>query len=400
MASVYGNSTRNIAAKGADSHAGCFVQRNPLSHRPCQLTQTEDSDPTQGVYAHPYPTANYTSFNLHNYANNAPLLERAWVQQERLLPPRILYFGGPKIHWECYSLQASETWPSGPPSDEHGFDEVIPLNAAFETELHPFNEWSNDDYYTFIFGLWRNGIVHEYTAAKLSFEKDRLAALAGIASVIRARTGVSFVAGLWKELLPLELLWHRDISLVTGENQRNNGGEGWKAPSWSWVSVIGKVRYAGAALSHPQYRKETHSCQVIDCHTVPLETDAPILGELSDASLTLKGRLALIPGSFAHLTQEDVPLPLKLSPHSGPDVYFDVANPSNSITTIELSYFLVTQNTQQSGGYTDAGLVLAKDDAHPNRKGYTRVAFFIHSYAIRSESLFDEGLEEDTFTIY
>lgn len=281
MASVYGNSTCNIAAKGANSHAGCFVQRNPLGHRPCQLIRTEDDDPTQGVYAHPSPTANYQSFNHYNYANNSPLLERAWVQQERLLPPRILYFGGPEIHWECCSLQASETWPFGPPSDEHGFDEVVSLEAAFETELRPFTEWSNDDYYTFIFKLWRNGIVREYTAAKLSFERDRLAALAGIASVIQTRTDLSFVAGLWKELLPLELLWHRDSPLMTREDQRNNG-DGWEAPTWSWASLIGKVRHSVPALSHTEDRKETYSCQVIDCQ---------ITGTLGDRYTDPRGTL-------------------------------------------------------------------------------------------------------------
>jgi hypothetical protein len=109
MAAIYGDSTCNIVAKGPSSHSGCFVRRNPLMRRPCQLRQFGDQDQSHGIYAHPYSTATYNSYPMDYYSTNAPLLQRAWVQQERLLSPRILYFGDPDIHWECCTIQASES---------------------------------------------------------------------------------------------------------------------------------------------------------------------------------------------------------------------------------------------------------------------------------------------------
>jgi hypothetical protein len=36
-----------------------------------------------------------------------------------------------------------------------------------------------------------------------------MCALAGIATVIQPRTGLTYMAGLWKELLPLDMLWYK-----------------------------------------------------------------------------------------------------------------------------------------------------------------------------------------------
>ncbi|KAL9116072.1 MAG: hypothetical protein Q9227_000441 [Pyrenula ochraceoflavens] len=394
MASIYGNSTCNIAAKGATSHAGCFVRRNPLSLRPCQLTQTNTTiDPAQGVYAHPYPTANYQSFALYNYDTNTPLLDRAWVQQERLLAPRLLYFGGKEIHWECCLLQASETWPSGPTGDEHSFDELYPLKAAFESELQPYVEWSDNDLYDFNYMLWRNGVVPKYTAAELTFEKDRLAALAGIASVVQAQTGLTSVAGLWKELLPLELLWVRDGALTPGHNYRNDGTV-WKAPTWSWVSVLGRKRYLGGALNYPNLREEAYTCQVVDCITQPLDTDTPILGEYSEASLTLKGYLGPRTKPFADLDPTQTKFPLGKTAVKGLSIFYDISTAKDE----EVSFFLVTRNLYKEAHHADYGLVLVQDAADLGN-GYIRVGCFVHSFSDASDSLF-KGCKEQTISIF
>lgn len=45
----------------------------------------------------------------------APLNQRGWVLQERLLAPRILHFCRRELFWECCETAASETYPSGLP---------------------------------------------------------------------------------------------------------------------------------------------------------------------------------------------------------------------------------------------------------------------------------------------
>lgn len=44
---------------------------------------------------------------------NAPVNERAWVLQERLLAPRVLHFCKDQIAWECCELEAAESFPYG-----------------------------------------------------------------------------------------------------------------------------------------------------------------------------------------------------------------------------------------------------------------------------------------------
>jgi hypothetical protein len=40
-------------------------------------------------------------------------MRRGWVQQERLLAPRILYFGRGQLFWECRDYNACESFPNG-----------------------------------------------------------------------------------------------------------------------------------------------------------------------------------------------------------------------------------------------------------------------------------------------
>jgi hypothetical protein len=389
MAAIYGNSTCNIAAKGPSSHFGCFVRRNPLVSRPCQLRQVGEEDSTHGIYAHPYHTATYNAYPLHYYSNDVPLLERAWVQQERILSPRLLYFGGPEIHWECCTTQASESWPSGPPSTDHGFDEVSPLKMAFESELKRFKDWSEDDFFGFVYELWHNGIIRDYTAAKLSFEKDRMAALAGIASVIQSRTDMTYIAGLWKEFLPQDILWYKMDEASPGQNH-NSSLRQWTAPTWSWASVEGRVRYTLSAFRHPTDEKIEYLSRVLSCSMTPLDVENPVLGETSQASLTIIGPLVPMVEKAEHLGKQGMGLISKIERRFRPDV--DIPESE------DLFYLLIIRTKDNDKVRTNTGLVLARRDSEKGG-GYIRVGMFVSSYEVEDGCMFG-GLDEMTVTIY
>lgn len=357
--------------------------------RPCRLRQFGDQDQSHGIYAHPYSTATYNSYPIDYYSTNAPLLQRAWVQQERLLSPRILYFGGPDIHWECCTIQASESWPLGPPNDDHGFDEVFPLKTAFESELKPFNDWSETDHSRFIHEIWHNGIIGDYTAAKLTFEKDRMCALAGIAAVIQARTGLTYTAGLWKELLPLDMLWYKMDDPEPNRIPLSNPPL-WKAPSWSWASVQGRIRYSLASFRHPSHEKILYLSRVLDCHITPLSHATPILGEVSQGWVTITGYLAPMVDSVEESRHLGKGFTSKTEKRFRPDV---VGLPE----TKELVYFLVVKTQDNEESCTNTGIVLAKRDG--NEGGYVRVGIFMSSSEVKLGSMFD-GRDEVTVTIY
>lgn len=67
-------------------------------------------------------------------------------------------------------------------------------------------------------------------------DHDKLMAFVGISSSIRGRDW-TFVAGLWLNLLPLNLLWFRDDpSPLLARPYR-------RLPTWSWASVDGRISH-------------------------------------------------------------------------------------------------------------------------------------------------------------
>ena len=117
-------------------------------------------------------------------------------------------------------------------------------------------------------------VIAEYCRRQISFAQDRLLALAGIAKIFARATGFTWSAGLWREHMPLALLWHADPS---DESYAKYG-----FPSWSWAAA-GKPllldfrrHYEGARIV----------AEVIDVKCVTVTEDP--FSTLSDARLLLR----------------------------------------------------------------------------------------------------------------
>lgn len=72
-------------------------------------------------------------------------------------------------------------------------------------------------------------MIIEFCRRQISFCQDRLLALAGIGKIFAAVTGYRWAAGLWKEHMPLALLWE---AVPSADSHINQG-----FPSWSWASA-------------------------------------------------------------------------------------------------------------------------------------------------------------------
>jgi hypothetical protein len=64
-----------------------------------------------------------------------PLNKRAWVVQETLLAPRVLFLCGSQVFWECYEFTASEEYPDGvlPKYDIHNV-----VSVSRESKMQAF----------------------------------------------------------------------------------------------------------------------------------------------------------------------------------------------------------------------------------------------------------------------
>ena len=202
MSDVYRFSTLNIAAScAADGEAGCFPDRSNSMIAPCTV-QAAWVDCHNYIYR-----IHYTNF-WQDAFRDMPLMKRAWVVQELLLAPRVLYLGGTQLFWECYEARACETYPDGLPPN------MLPSWTAREAVGGLLNNpgcrsdvvegelWTNpkNDLWT----LW-NAIVEVYSAKKLTYTGDKLVAISGVVKLMEQIFDDQYCAGLWRKNLVMQL---------------------------------------------------------------------------------------------------------------------------------------------------------------------------------------------------
>jgi hypothetical protein len=108
-------------------------------------------------------------------------------------------------------------------------------------------------------------IVRRFSVLSLTFDKDKLPALSGIAKRLLAqRPGDEYLAGLWRSTLVRNLCWTPSRKLANVERMRS--------PSWSWIAVKG---------AHEVWMSESDRC-------IELEGGGEY-SEVLDAAVTLAG---------------------------------------------------------------------------------------------------------------
>lgn len=162
--------------------------------------------------------SSWDDFTIDPSAEGNCWITRGWTFQEWMLSPRVLHIDTMTL-WDCFEGYANE------------------LNRRYMERAHLLR---NPGEYGK--GLSWEWIVEEYTQREITYEKDRLPALAGLAFRYRQATGHTYLAGLWLEEMPRSLLWER------GDDEPPNPSE-IITPSWSWASITCKAlhKYAFSA---------------------------------------------------------------------------------------------------------------------------------------------------------
>lgn len=171
----------------------------------------------------------------NTYVLQAPLMERGWVLQERLLSPRILHFVQGQLAWECNTLETCELYEAVPPM--HIAKSSKYVTRAPRRDMRPTMQTDRD--FSVHREKWQN-VVETYSKCKLTQQFDKLIALGGIAALFNHHANDQYIAGLWRSHLVRDLTW--DI-FRTFRGRRMQNHE-YRAPSWSWASVEGPVNFA------------------------------------------------------------------------------------------------------------------------------------------------------------
>ncbi|KAF2036234.1 hypothetical protein EK21DRAFT_106338 [Setomelanomma holmii] len=181
-------------------------------------------------------------------------------------------------------MSTNEKYPLGLPHapnvvvDNHRLLHCI-INGVIDVK----QEDPNIDVYT---GWYR--MVQDFTRRKMTYDADRLPAIAGLARKFATAVDDRYHAGLWRKDLLIGLLWH-PVTRTTGKKNSNS-----RAPSWSWASVDCSISYSSIISAGYDSRHIPMSplLRVIDVADLPTCASYPF-GTTSKASLQLFG--ALIP---------------------------------------------------------------------------------------------------------
>ncbi|KAK1852015.1 hypothetical protein CCHR01_05351 [Colletotrichum chrysophilum] len=235
MGEVYGKSYCNISATHApNGHSSMFHNRNLRS-----LTPQMVDLPLEGQLVL-HLVVDYSFWD--NEVSRAPINERAWVLQERLLSPRILHFGERQVMWECLCTEAAEIYPDDLPVD------LRPSSTSLRGFGIRNQSTSSNGLNVYLY--WAE-IVKAYTSCKLTFQQDKLVALSSIVKKVMKTLGDEYVAGMWRKYLDRELIWSVSVSTHRFDIEDRAHADfvdtcdrtpvAYTAPSWSWASTSGKV---------------------------------------------------------------------------------------------------------------------------------------------------------------
>jgi hypothetical protein len=234
MSIIYQKSEVTIIAANAASSAEGF------------LRVAECPDFVHGLFkiAFQYEDMDYLSAGCRTYYDSRkdPINSRAWTLQERILSLRCLLYSYSGLKWACNTCERN---PSGPSIAPEMFPRLICLKKKFQGSD---NTYSSEE----LRQSWLK-IRNEYSQRNLTYGQDKLAAISAIAFEVSNDSGWTYLAGLWKEHLFLDLHWHRrycnlprnaNIEPEVYDDEPKNPPSQrpeYRAPYWSWASIDGAV---------------------------------------------------------------------------------------------------------------------------------------------------------------
>lgn len=216
MNKVYRNAFLTLGAMASsDAHGGLFRRREPQAMGACPVKFKVGDDDLDCLLV--------KSDIWETHVRRAPLNQRAWVLQERILAPRSLYFCESQLFWECREQQACELFPAGIPMEfmadmnEPQLIDAVSVKA-FEMAVRRCRNTSTGGpvdgdgpsstraRYDYAYQVW-NDVLRLYAKCSLTKASDKFVAISGVAKDFASSIGDEYVAGLWRRNLINGLLW-------------------------------------------------------------------------------------------------------------------------------------------------------------------------------------------------
>lgn len=289
MADVYGGAWLTIAASwGKSMHDGIFISRQAEPSSGCTISLASLQDPEQSGLISLAPSDVSTFVD----SIEQPLYSRSWALQERVLSTRILICNRDQLVWECQSTCITESGFRMRSIGAMRLDHEFLVKAKAEPAA--------------VYDTWRC-LVSDYCLKSISNPSDKLPAIAGVARRLHELNNDKYIAGLWRGSILDDLLWaHKPAEIYADQ------GHSWSyreyrvknklepcargkpqtyiAPSWSWASTTGGVRWPYAKRTDDSHK---YWSTIVEHIVKPRGEDS--FGQVVAGLLIIKGPLWKIP---------------------------------------------------------------------------------------------------------
>jgi hypothetical protein len=281
MASVYRNAYLTIAAGTAATATEGFLSHHyPATDYPIPFRRPWCTE--QGLES---VLAARMVPDLETHSDDdtelLPLDTRGWCLQERLLSTRLVTFKAHELYWTCLASSKCECSTRDHLASQLirvGGDNRIPYVSLFEiTEEEAFDKWKT--------------IVSDYGDRSFTNQRDKLPAIAGVATIIQAITKSEYLAGLWKDDIVLGMAWQCGNLASTLLSTFPCALQDYIAPTFSWASCPEVFSYDEALRSSLLQRNLTWfpKCKVLDSGCVVRGGNR--LGQVESGFIRLKGHV-------------------------------------------------------------------------------------------------------------
>ncbi|MCJ1384925.1 hypothetical protein MMC17_008043 [Xylographa soralifera] len=236
MGNIYARSSLNIAADSSKNCSDSILGQRHLAFPPIKIAFKSHKHQISGTML-VRPCLDSWD-DVLQYASN--LSSRAWVLQESMLASRTLHFCKQQMLWECRSLRIAESCltPTAAPipglRKEHQDD--WSLNKRFLLSVIMKDDTYSTKARHLLFLQWYT-VVEKYSLRNLTISHDRLPALASLAYCFRDLLKDNYHCGIFASDLHRGLLWQ------TQDRVSARPAASFLAPSWSWASVDGPVKF-------------------------------------------------------------------------------------------------------------------------------------------------------------
>lgn len=231
MQHVYSGAALTLAADQAeDPYSGLLSTVETDVEQRCEVAVSWPSTMNAGSVILKGPYKRHNKFTDH-YGPSGLLHTRAWAVQERLLSSRVLHLRGWRSHFECNAGRRLDLLPHLLPL-EHPLDHLHDL-GSHKGVLRPACEVGRHEWYI---------LVSYYADCNLTYARDRLPALSGLARAFEKTFGCRYLAGIWENDFALGLAWSTFTNETLSLQPAVNAG-----PTWSWASCDKPIHYHRAA---------------------------------------------------------------------------------------------------------------------------------------------------------